>query len=104
MSTGNLAARNHVLYLLTNTATGEQYVGLTVATRRAYQYSLERRWQQHLSRARNENKPWRLYASLRQHGPDVFTRTVHSIVRGRAAAHQAERELIRTLQPALNTQ
>jgi hypothetical protein len=40
---------------------------------------------------------------LREWGSECFEPAVIEVVRGRKAAHQRERELIKTLQPSLNT-
>lgn len=58
------------IYLITNTLTNKQYVGLTIQ-------SIERRWQYHLEQAnaskiKNENS---LHASIRKYGADKFTIT-----------------------------
>lgn len=98
-----LQRRNHVLYILTNTVTGEQYVGLTVAQKRAYLKSARERFRKHCVRAQYEQHDWRLCTALRTHTPAAFTVTVHAVVKGRVAAHQAERALIAELTPALNT-
>lgn len=98
-----LTNRNHVLYILTNTVTGEQYVGLTVAQKRAYLKSARERFRKHCVRAQYEQLDWRLCTALRTHSPAAFTVSVHSVVRGRVAAHAAERALIAQLAPALNT-
>ena len=100
---GNLAVRNHALYIATHTPTGEQYVGLTVVTGRAVQRSIRERWRKHVSRAQHEALDWKLCTAIRTHGPDDFVVTLHSVVRGRKAAHAAERALIAALKPELNT-
>jgi len=40
--------------------------------------------------------------ALLEHGRDEFTREVLEIVRGKQNAHDREREIIATIQPALN--
>lgn len=94
--------RNHALYVITNNVTGEQYVGLTIASGNV-RNRLKVRMQKHLQRARVENKQWALCIALRTYGPEAFTYGVLEIVRGKAAAHTLEREYINAYQPALNT-
>lgn len=57
-----------IIYLVTNTLTLLQYVGLTVQT-------LERRWQYHIeqSKAGRIKSAESLHASIREHGADKFT-------------------------------
>lgn len=99
----NLSVRNHALYIVTHEPTGAQYVGLTVITGRAVKRSIRERWRKHLSRARHENRDWRLCIALRTYNAADFIVTLHSVVRGRRAAHAAERALIAALKPELNT-
>lgn len=94
--------KNHAIYVITNIVTGEQYVGLTVASGNV-KNRLKVRMQKHAERARNENKPWTLCESLRTYGPESFTYGLLEIVRGKTAAHSRELELIRQHNPALNT-
>lgn len=94
--------RNHALYVITNVVTGEQYVGLTIASGNL-RNRLKVRMQKHLQRARVENKQWALCIALRTYGPEAFTYGVLEVVRGKAAAHVREREYINNYQPALNT-
>jgi hypothetical protein len=49
-----------------------------------------------------EDKAWPLYKAIRKYGAEAFTYTVVEVVRGKALAHQRERELIREIQPKLN--
>lgn len=93
---------NHAVYVITNTATGEQYLGITVCgsnVRRA----LKIRIQKHVRRALTENKDWNLCRSIREHGPEAHTYGLLEIIRGRRPAHARERELIREYSPALNS-
>jgi hypothetical protein len=94
--------RNHVLYVITNTVTNEQYLGLTGVTS-TVKRTLKRRMQKHLQRALAENKVWGLCESLRTHGPEVFTYGLLEIVRGKREAHARETELIKQYNPKLNT-
>ena len=93
----------HHIYCITNTVTGEQYVGITVKNPGGVRKTLKRRIQKHVQRARSEDKSWRLCGSIREHGVGAFTYGLLETVRGRAAAHARERELINTYQPELNS-
>lgn len=92
----------HAVYCITNTVTGEQYIGITVCGSRV-RNALKIRIQKHVRRALTENKPWALCDSIRKFGTGAFTYGLVEVVRGRLAAHARERELIRAYNPALNT-
>jgi hypothetical protein len=92
----------HAVYCITNTATGQQYVGITVCGGQVKQ-ALKVRIQKHVRRALTENRNWALCHSIREHGPENHTYSLMEIVRGRKPAHGRERELIAELAPALNT-
>lgn len=94
--------RKHAVYVITNVVTGEQYVGITVASGNLRR-CLKVRMQKHIRRALTENKNWALCTSIREHGVEAFTYGVLETLRGRKVAHQREREIIRAHQPALNT-
>jgi hypothetical protein len=95
--------RTHVVYRLTNTVTGEIYIGITVATGRAYVRSLKERWKRHVSRATRQTMEWNLCNSIRQYGERAFSREIIHLIRGKAAAHSMETALIHSLKPALNS-
>lgn len=96
--------RNHVVYMIENTQTGEQYIGITVLSFRGNaKRTLRRRYQKHVQRALNEDKNWALCESIREYGADAHEYTVLEIVRGKKPAHARETELINTYQPQLNT-
>ena len=95
--------RTHIIYRLTNTVTGEHYIGLTVAVGRAFQKSVKDRLRRHIVRAQNENHDWALCNSIRQYGPQAFSCEIYEFVRGKAAAHKRETQLIKELRPTLNT-
>lgn len=96
--------RNQVIYLIQNTVTGEEYIGLTALSYKGNVYkTLRRRMQKHLQRATTENKDWGLCESLRIHGPQHFMFGKLEIVRGKKAAHARETILIKEYNPALNT-
>lgn len=92
----------HVVYVITNTVTNEQYVGITVCGQQVRR-ALKVRIQKHVRRAVTENKDWALCRSIRDFGVDAFTYGVLEFVRGRKPAHARERELIREFNPALNS-
>jgi len=92
----------HAVYCITNTQTGQQYVGITVCgpnVRRA----LKIRIQKHIRRAVTENRDWALCQSIREYGTLAHAYGLLEIVRGRKPAHARERELIREFNPELNT-
>lgn len=92
----------HVVYVITNTVTQEQYIGITVCGQQVKK-ALRVRMQKHVRRALTENKEWALCQSIREHGSQAFTYGIVEFVRGRKPAHARERELIREFNPALNT-
>jgi len=92
----------HVVYCLENSLTGEQYIGITVASGNV-NTALKIRVQKHVRRALTENKTWALCKAIREHGAENFVYWIMETVRGRLAAHARERELISTFGPALNT-
>ena len=96
--------RNHVIYLIENTVTGEQYIGLTALSYGGNVYrTLYRRMQKHLQRAMKETKDWGLCESLRNYGPESFIFSKLEVIRGKKPAHTRETELIKIHNPALNT-
>ena len=95
--------RNHVLYRVTCLDTGDSYIGLTVAQGQAFLRSVKVRWQKHVSRAMREDKAWNFCEFLREFRDAEYCYEVIEVVRGRKPAHQRERELIRELNPTLNT-
>lgn len=96
--------RNHVIYVITNQVTGEQYIGLTVlGYGGSVKRTLHRRMQKHMQRALAENKVWSLSQSLREYGAASFMYGVLEVVRGKREAHSRETDLINTYRPAMNT-
>lgn len=93
--------RKHLIYSIS--IGNQEYIGVTYVERSAVMKSLTRRWQKHVRRALTENKDWKLCIAIRKHGPDAFHVGVLDVVRGKSAAHQVERELIRERKPKLNT-
>jgi hypothetical protein len=95
--------RNYVLYSIVAEDTGDSYIGLTVATGRAFLRSVKVRVQKHLSRAKCETKDWSFCEFIRQNPEAELRYQVIEVVRGRKPAYQRERELIAEYQPTLNT-
>lgn len=95
--------RTYYVYVLTNTYTQDQYIGLTVRAPGGVFKTLRRRVQKHVQRALAETKGWTLCENIRAWGPEAFTFGFVGEVRGRRAAYQIERQLIAEYQPALNT-
>lgn len=93
--------RNHIIYEI---RVGEQsYIGITYKDKTVL-HSLQRRAHKHYYRATVEQKDWLLCQALRtlQSKHDIDIRPLE-IVRGKEAAHKRERELIRELNPYLNS-
>lgn len=97
------ADTNHVIYVVTNTVTGEQYIGLAVISPAGVYAAMRVRARKHVQRAKAENKDWGLCRSIREYGPEAFTFGLLEVVRGKAAAHTRELEYIRAYHPVLNT-
>ena len=95
--------RNHIVYEIVNTINGKRYIGITQAIGRAFNYSALRRFQKHISRAKQENKDWALYKDMKKYGPDVYDVYVFDIVRGKAEAHRIEREQLKLNDYKLNS-
>jgi hypothetical protein len=93
--------RNHILYKAV-APNGDMYVGLTVCDQTPVK-SMRRRWLKHVNRALREDHPWALCEAIRKWGADAFVLEVIEKVRGKAAAHAQEVELIAALKPKLNT-
>ena len=95
--------RNHIIYILTNTVTNERYVGIAACVDRAGKETLAARWCRHVGRAFNQGKSWALCESIRTYGPEVFSKEIFQIVRGKADAHMLETILRKTGGFSLNT-
>jgi hypothetical protein len=95
--------RNYILYEITAEDTGDNYIGVTVATGRAFLRSVKVRVQKHLSRAKCETKDWAFCEFIRSNPEAEIRYQVLEVVRGRKAAYQRERELIYQIEPTLNT-
>ena len=96
--------RNQAIYYIQNVVTGDFYIGLTaVCFAGNVKRTLTRRMQKHLQRAMTESKNWGLSRNLRKYGPESFVFGHLETVRGKKAAHARETQLIKELDPALNT-
>jgi len=93
--------RTHVIYKITSGR--DFYIGVTAKTESTVLKSVKTRINKHIYRSRSEDKSWLLYEAMRDRGTDTFTFEIVAVIRGKAQAHQAERELIRQLRPNLNT-
>lgn len=93
----------HVIYKVTCTVTDETYIGLTVCAGNTPKKAVQGRWQRHVTRALRHDKDWRLCEAIRTHGAEAFKVEVLEKVRGKAQAHQREREVTKTIGATLNT-
>lgn len=94
--------RNHVIYQAECEATGESYIGITVANGRAFKRSVHNRWIKHVHRANTERADLPLSQAIRDYGRESFSHKVLEVVRGKSAAHEREMELIKKFAPELN--
>ena len=95
--------RNYVLYQITDENSGDNYIGVTVATGRAFLRSVKVRVQKHMSRAKREDKNWAFCEFIRSNPDAALTYNVIAVVRGRKKAYEIERQYIEEYQPTLNT-
>ena len=79
------------------------YIGVTAKTMSTLKLSAEVRFNKHVYRSRSETKKWTLCEAIRKYGSEAFVVTIAAVVRGKEAAHKLEREMLRELQPTLNT-
>jgi hypothetical protein len=93
--------RLHIVYKIMSGS--DFYVGVTARTESTVLKSVRVRMNKHLYRSRSEDRSWALYEALRGRGPECFCYTILAVVRGKSAAHQLERALIREMRPTLNT-
>ena len=93
--------RRHIIYSMTNTVTGDFYIGITQGFR---QKDLKVRVQKHVRRALTEDKNWSLCKAIRHFGADQFFSQIIEVVRGKPQAHAIERSMIKEYLPTLNTQ
>jgi hypothetical protein len=94
--------RNHIIYQII----GPQgsYIGVTAKTETTVNKSVRARIAKHYYRAKTETKAWMLCELLRGYASkeDIDVRVLE-IIRGKKAAHDRERELIREQNPFYNT-
>jgi len=95
--------RMHVIYQVTCLPTGARYVGLTVCGGVSPKRAVEGRWKRHVTRALTQAKEWTLCQAIRTFGAEAFKVEVLEKVRGKAEAHQREREVTKTVGATLNT-
>ena len=95
--------RNHIIYKISNKVNGDFYIGITVLRGKAYLGSIKLRFRQHVSRATTQDLDWSLCNSIRSYGSESFDIEIVEVVRGKKIAHARETELIKELQPSLNT-
>lgn len=96
--------RTQCIYSIVCEKTGEEYIGITVALGRAYKKSIASRWQKHTYHAFVEGRSFPLQKAIRKHGVEAFSHELLFTVRGKAAAHELEREIIAERKPALNVE
>lgn len=94
--------RMHVIYQLTCVPTGERYIGVTVCAGNSPKRAAEGRWKRHVTRALFHDKSWKLCEAIRAFGPEAFFVEVLEKVRGKAQAHQREREITKLVGAELN--
>jgi hypothetical protein len=85
------------------TVKSKTYIGVTHVGKSTPKKGLARRWRKHVQRAYAENYNWKLCEAIRQYGPEAFAVEIIQVVRGKQAAHEVERALIRELKPKLNS-
>lgn len=95
--------RNHIIYEIVNILTGASYLGVTAAVGRRFKYSAELRLQKHFSRAKCENKKWKLYKDMKEFGREAYDVYIVDVVRGKRTAHQLETFLLQTFNYELNS-
>jgi hypothetical protein len=94
--------RTHIIYELR--VNGASYIGVTAKTETTINKSVLARAAKHFYRAKRETKDWLLCRALRELADKSQIEVlVHETLRGKAEAHVRERELIRELDPILNT-
>lgn len=93
--------RTHIVYKIMSGR--DFYIGVTAKTESTVLKSLRVRINKHIYRSRSEDKSWLLYQAIRERGTGAFAFGIIDVVRGKSAAHQLERTLIRELRPNLNT-
>ena len=93
--------RTHIVYKIMSGT--DFYIGVTAKTESTVLKSVKTRINKHIYRSRSEDKSWLLYEAIRERGCGAFSFTIVAVIRGKSAAHDYERGLIRELRPTLNT-
>jgi len=93
---------NFIIYVATHN--GQSYIGLTRKGTTTVTKAVKERWRKHISRARHEDRAWRLYEYIKSGNWDGWEHQVLDIIRGRAEAYAYERALVKEIQPELNDQ
>jgi hypothetical protein len=94
--------RTHIIYELR--VNGQRYIGVTAKTETTINKSVLARAAKHYYRAHAEAKNWLLCTALRSvASKNDIEVLVHETLRGKEAAHKRERELIKLINPELNT-
>lgn len=88
-----------MVYQILCLKTGQQYFGITQGST---PQDLKVRFQKHVWRALNEDKGWPLCQSIQKHGAEEHVCDLVAVVRGKAQAHEFEREIIAAYRPVLN--
>lgn len=93
---------NFVIYVALHE--GRAYIGLTRKGSTTVSKAVKERWRKHVSRARNEDRDWRIYNYMREGNWAGWQHQVIAVIRGRAEAYAYERELVKLFEPELNDQ
>ena len=94
--------RNYVVYRLTCSVTGRQYIGLVAAEGRAFTRSVKNRFKAHTRNALRYEKQTRIADAIREVGAEAFTREIVTVIRGKRKAHAFELSMIKEVKPELN--
>jgi len=86
--------REGLIYVVTNTITGDQYVGLTTKT-------LAQRWREHKTNARRKGSTY-FYSAIRKYGEEVFEPKEVCSVFDKQMLSSIERAVIQDLKPKYN--
>lgn len=95
--------RNHLIYVIRNSETGEEYIGLTVLRKGNIQESMRIRWNGHQYKAFVEEKGTPLCRAFRKYeNQPIWEHEPLFVVRGKKGAHALEAEIIAERAPAYN--
>lgn len=93
---------NYVIYAAVHE--GNVYVGLTRKGSSTVGKAVKERWRKHISRAKHEDRDWRVYQYIKAGNWTDWEHEVVAVIRGRAEAYAWEREFVKTHRPNLNDQ